>query len=120
MLYFKKCSACGKTVRKLYPNSHGEPRYCDSCHLYFNTPRRIDGWIKSILKLAFKRQALKMAEKFVVYMVTIYTFNSYKEFCRLDEYYSTYEKALDAATRWANKGDTRISEIQVDQEKEQQ
>ena len=54
-----------------------------------------------------------MAEKFVVYMVTIYTFNSHKEFCRLDEYYSTYEKALDAAARWAQKGDTRISEIQV-------
>ena len=55
-----------------------------------------------------------MAEKFVVYMVTIYTFNYYKEFRRLDEYYSTYEKALDAATRWANKGKTSISEIQVD------
>ena len=120
MLHFKKCSVCGKKVRKLYPNNLGEPRYCDSCYLYFNTPRRIGGWIKSILKLAFKRQALKMGEKFIVYVVTIYTFNSYKEFCRLDEYYSTYEKALDAATRWANKGDTRISEIQVDQEKEQQ
>ena len=55
-----------------------------------------------------------MAEKFVVYMVSIYTFNSYKEFCRLDEYYSTYEKALDAAARWAQKGDASISEIQVD------
>lgn len=56
-----------------------------------------------------------MGEKFIVYVVTIYTFNSYKEFRRLDEYYSTYEKALDAATRWANKGETpHISEIQVD------
>ena len=55
MLYFKKCVVCGRNVRKLYLNSDGEPRYCDSCYLYFNTPRRIDGWIKSILKLAFKR-----------------------------------------------------------------
>ena len=55
MLHFKKCSVCGKKVRKLYPNNLGEPRYCDSCYLYFNTPRRIGGWIKSILKLVFKR-----------------------------------------------------------------
>ena len=55
-----------------------------------------------------------MGEKFVVYVVTIYAFNYYKEFRRLEEYYSTYEKALDAATRWANKGEIHISEIQVD------
>ena len=55
MLYFKKCFACGRTVKKLYPNSHGEPRYCDSCHLYFNTPRNVGALLKRFLKLVFKR-----------------------------------------------------------------